>query len=201
MFIIGITGGTGTGKTAALRVLRTLGALTLDCDKIYHSLLLSDAGLISELGARFGDVLIDGAIDRKRLRDIVFSDPAALLELNSITHKYISAEIERQIAEWAAKGGKVAVIDAIALIESGTAQKCDAIIGFTSPMESRISRIMRRDGITLEQAQMRINAQKPDSYYKVNCDYIFENNHKSSAEFKEKCKHFFESLLQEKGGQ
>jgi len=197
MFIIGITGGTGTGKTAALMVLKSLGALTLNCDAIYHGLLLRDAVLTTELGTRFVGVLAGGTIDRKRLGDIVFNDPEALLDLNAITHKYVDAEVERQIAGWAASGGKAAAIDAIALIESGAFKKCDAVVGFTAPVDLRISRIMKRDGITPEQARMRINAQKPDSFYRENCDYFLENNHKSPAVFKKKCKAFFEGLLQE----
>jgi len=195
MFIIGITGGTGAGKTAALRVLGSLGALTLNCDAIYHKLLSENEDLISELGARFDGVLLNGAIDRKRLGEIVWPDPSALLELNAITHKYVSAEIERQIAKSTAAGGKITAIDAIALLESGAAEKCDAVVGFIAPANSRISRIMRRDGMSRKQAQMRIGAQKPDSYYIENCDYILENKYDSPAEFKEKCKEFFTELL------
>jgi dephospho-CoA kinase len=196
MYTIGITGGTGAGKTSALRALEELGALVLDCDAIYHELVLENEELKAELEARFPGVLGDDAIDRKRLGEIVFSDPAALLDLNAITHKYVSGEIERRLAWWEAQGGTVAAIDAIALIESGRAGKCDVTIGVTAPKETRINRIMKRDAITRKQAELRVSAQKPDSYYIENCDHILEGIYTSSGEFEEKCKELFVELIE-----
>ena len=114
MFTIGITGGSGSGKTTALRALGALGALTLDCDAIYHDLLIDNEDMKAELETRFKGVLRDGAIDRKLLADTVFSDAAALLDLNAITHKYVGKETARAIAEWESKGKTVVAIDAIA---------------------------------------------------------------------------------------
>ena len=195
MFTIGITGGTGAGKTSALGALEALGALTLDCDAIYHELLADSDALKLDLENRFNGVLNGGAINRKRLGEIVFSDPSALIDLNAITHKYIGDELARRIAEWELNGGQIIAIDAIALIESGRAEKCDVVVGVTAPKETRISRIMARDGITREQAEMRINAQKPDSFYKENCDYLLEGTHAASKDFKKECMEFFEKLI------
>ena len=200
MFIIGLTGGIGVGKTVALGVLASLGVLTLDCDAIYHGLLSDNIELKAELEARYVGVTRNGNIDRKVLGEIVFSDPSALLELNAITHKYVSTEIERLISEWAEKGGKITAIEAIALIESGIAEKkCDVVVGVTAPMDTRISRITKRDRISREQAQTRINAQKPDSYYMDNCDYTLESNCAKLEEFENKCKAFFNDLLETYG--
>jgi len=195
MFIIGITGGTGSGKTSALRVLRSLGALTLDCDAVYHELLSGSKELIAELDARFPGVAQDGVIDRKMLGGIVFADPSALLDLNAITHKYISAEIDGRIADWEAQGGRVTAVDAIALIESRRSEKCDVVVGVIAPVETRIGRVMRRDGISREQAEMRVSAQKPDSFYREHCDHILESNNSNIKKFNAKCRELFTKLL------
>ena len=195
MYIIGITGGTGAGKTSALRVLDRLGALIVDCDAVYHELLADDESLKSELGSEFAGVLIDGVIDRKRLGDIVFSDPQALQRLNAITHRYIGLEIERRLTHWDRHGGMVAAIDAIALIESGRGKTCDVVVGIIAPEDMRLSRIMKRDKITREQALLRIRAQKPDSFFRENCDYILENGYDTANKFENECRDYFEVLL------
>lgn len=195
MYIIGITGGTGSGKTSALRALEKRGALTLDCDAIYHQLLVENAELRSRLETRFKGVTRNGAVDRKLLAEKVFSSPEALRDLNKIAHKYVSIELERRMEQWKAKGGKMAAVDAIALIESGRAEKCDLTIGVVAPKEIRIARIIKRDNITREQAEMRINAQKPDSFYKEHCDYVLEGDCDTQEEFEEKCDNFFNDYM------
>jgi dephospho-CoA kinase len=94
------------------------------------------------------------------------------------------------------QGGKIAAIDAIALIESGASKKCDVVVGIIAPREIRLLRIINRDKITREQAEMRINAQQPDSFFKENCDYILENNYKTPTELNAKTKEFFTGLLE-----
>jgi len=195
MFIIGITGGTGSGKTTVLHALETLGALAVDCDAIYHELLGTDAAMLGEIGSRFPGAVSDGKLDRRALGDVVFSDPEALSDLNAITHKYVTAEVNRRLADWEASGGKAAAIDAIALIEGGRHRMCDVVVGVTAPREVRLQRIMDRDGITRKSAETRIDAQKPDSFYIENCDYILESKYDAPDEFERACVEFFEGLL------
>lgn len=196
MFIIGITGGSGAGKTSALRALEALGALVLDCDAIYHELLTNNAQLKSDIGARFEGVLVNGFVDRRRLGDIVFSDRVALCDLNAIAHAYVKDDVDRRISEWTLQGGEIAAVDAIALIESGRAESCDITVGVTALKEARIARIINRDGISHEKAELRVNAQKPDSFYVEHCDYIIENNFSSPTEFEGYCKEFFKGIIE-----
>ena len=195
MYIIGITGPTGAGKTSALQSLQTLGALTLDCDEIYHQMLISSTEMTADIEARFKDALTDGTVDRQKLGKLVWADPTALLDLNKITHRYISDEVDRQIASFKAQGGRVAAVDAIALIESGQSEGCDTVVGVTAPLNDRVSRIMKRDGLTFEQAKIRISAQQPESYYKEHCDHILENTFDTQSEFIKECTAFFTKLI------
>ncbi len=195
MKIIGITGGTGGGKTSALGALKKLGALVIDCDAVYHELLQNSADMIGTLDARFPGVVKDGALDRKALGQIVFNDAEALEALNNITHAFVGVEVDRRLSAWAAGGGELAAVDAILLIESGLAEKCDIIIGVTAPPEVRVKRIMERDGISEDYARMRISAQKPDSFYYDNCDYVLISDCDTVEEFENKARTFIISIL------
>ena len=195
MFIIGITGGTGSGKTTALHALESLGALILDCDAIYHELLDTNTGMLSEIGSRFPGAVRDGRLNRRALGEVVFSDPEALSDLNAVTHKYVRAERERRLGEWEKAGGKAAAIEAIALIENGIGAGCDVVVGVTAPRKVRLGRIMERDGITLKDAEMRIAAQQPDSFYEENCDVVLESRYDTPDGFERACAEFFTEIL------
>lgn len=113
--ILGITGGTGCGKTTLLNVLKERGAVVLDCDAIYHELLTRDASLLAAIEERFPGTVENGVLQRKKLGNLVFSDKNALLDLNSITHAAVKREVLRRLGEKPA----LAAIDAIALFEGG----------------------------------------------------------------------------------
>lgn len=192
--VIGITGGTGGGKTTALQILGDMGALTLDCDVIYHELLERSGDMLAEIGARFPGVVENGVIQRKRLGEIVFADENALSDLNAITHKYVTMEVEARLGDWARQGNKIAAIDAIALIESGIAERCDAVVGVVAGREARIQRVMDREGISKEYAERRIGAQKPDSFFIEHCSHILYNNGDFAA-FRNSCRELFEKII------
>ena len=174
--VIGITGGTGTGKTTLLHVLEQHDAFIVDADAAYHELLETDQTLLSAIENRFPGVVEDGVLQRKRLGAQVFGDAKSLEDLNAITHGAIRAEIERRLLAFAKNGGTLAAIDAVALVESGIAASCSTVIGVTAPREARIERLLAREGVTREYAQARIDAQQSDAWYRENCDVVIENN-------------------------
>jgi L-threonylcarbamoyladenylate synthase len=192
--VIGITGGTGSGKTTALNMLKDKGALILDCDEVYHELLLNNQEMLSEIENNFQGVIINGALDRKALGAIVFNDDRKLAILNSITHKYVDMELQRRLEDFAMSGGTLAAIDAIELFAGNQAKRCKKTVGILAKPEIRAKRIMSRDGISYEYAMLRIQAQHPDSYFENLCDYILRND-ESSEEFKLKCSKLFEEIV------
>ena len=198
MKIIGITGPSGSGKTTALKVLEEMGALVADCDRVYHELLENDGELLCALGARFPAALKDGSIDRPALASIVFSDPAELLALNEISHAFVLRELTRRLRDHAMAGGTLAAIDAIELISSGIAERCDLVVGVLAPREERIRRIVQRDGITPERAAARVDAQHGDDYFREHCGLILENSG-DGERFYENCKKIFTEVIENHG--
>ena len=180
--IIGITGGTGSGKTTLLNLIRDCGGTVLDCDAIYHELLLSDKEMLSSIEDRFPGTVEAGTLNRKKLGSIVFSDPDALLDLNAITHSAVKREVLRRLGE----NFPLVAIDAIGLFEGGLAELCNVTVAVTAPEEIRIRRLMQRDGITEDYARSRIRAQHKDDWFRERCTYMLENSGEIDA-FATKC--------------
>ena len=193
---IGITGPTGAGKTTALNVLTELGAHIIDADQVYHDLLAHSTPMGDALTARFGSAILDetGQVDRKALGSVVFADPTALADLNAITHRFIIEEIDRQAAQAETDGRTAVAIDAIALIESGVGETCDAVVGILAPREIRIRRIMAREGIPEDYARKRVYAQQGDDFFRTHCTYILENQG-TAEEFAQKALALFQTLI------
>ena len=188
--ILGITGGTGCGKTTLLKEIEARGGRVCDCDAVYHELLTRDMELLNAIDDRFPGVVVDKKLERKKLGAIVFADEQALQDLNAITHGAIKAEIVRKLAE----KPSLAAIDAIALFEGGLAELCDTTVAVCAPKETRVERLIRRDGITREYAENRINAQKPENWFREKCAYTLYNEG-TQEEFCRKCRKFLDELL------
>lgn len=184
--IVGITGGTGCGKTTALRAFEALGGVCLDCDEIYHELLKNDQEMLGAIESRFPGVVTEGVLDRKKLGARVFADPDALLQLNEITHSRVKAEILRRLEG----ESRPVAIDAIGLFEGGLSQLCQVTVAVTAPEEERVSRLMAREGISEEYAKARISAQKSQEEFIKSCQHSLHNDG-TEADFYEKCLAFF----------
>lgn len=187
--IVGITGGSGCGKTTLLNLIAEQGGLVLDCDAIYHGLLAADRELLAAIEARFPGTVENGVLQRKKLGNLVFSDETALLDLNRITHGAVKKEVLCRLE------GKprLAAIDAIALFESGLSELCDVTAAVTAPEEMRIARLMARDGISEEYARARLEAQHSDAWFREKCGYVLENDGTPQA-FRTKCLAFLHDI-------
>ena len=187
--IIGITGGTGCGKTTLLETLRELGGVVCDCDAIYHELLKTDASLLSAIEGRFPGTVKNGVLQRKKLGAIVFFDKEALEDLNRLTHHAVKAELIHRLTP----KPKLAAIDAIGLFESGINELCELTVAVTAPEEVRVKRLMARDSIDRAYALARIRAQRPQEEFAQMCDHTLVNDGSKDV-FREKCLAFFAQL-------
>ena len=187
--IIGITGGTGCGKTTLLTEIEKLGGMVLDCDAIYHDLLRSDEQLLAAIDNRFPGVVENGQLNRKKLGAIVFADEQALLALNAITHGAIKQSVLCKLSSQP----MLAAIDAIALFESGLSELCDITVAITAPTGDRVKRLMARDHIPEAYARSRIAAQHNEGWFRERCDEILENNGDLDS-FRSKCLAFLTRL-------
>jgi dephospho-CoA kinase len=187
--VIGITGGSGTGKSSVTRYFSQKNIAVIDADLLAREVVLPNTPCLAEITAAFGEdmLLPDGSLNRKKLGKLVFSNPDRLALLTSITQKYINDEILIRISAYQNnpvtldKEGKEVplkgvIIDAPLLFESGFHKICDAVVAVLADMDLRITRISQRDNISKEDAKMRIMAQKEDTFYSDQADFILYNN-------------------------
>ena len=184
MKIIGLTGGSGTGKGTVAARMRERGAGWVDADAVYRRLCAENREMLAALDAAFGGVLEEtGALDRPKLARLVFSDPDRLRELNCITTPYIRAASRAAIQAQAAC--PIVLYDAPTLFEAGADDLCEKTVGVLADTETRVRRVMARDGISEQAARARILAQPDDGFYRARCDYILENNGDLAALWRE----------------
>ena len=188
-FIIGITGGSGCGKTTLLNLIAEKGGMVLDCDAIYHELLQTDSAMLSAIETRFPGVMEEGRLNRKKLGAIVFADQQALLDLNTVTHGAVKKEVLRRLES--APG--LAAIDAIGLFEGQLAELCNVTVAVVAPLEDRVRRLMARDGISENYARSRIAAQHDEGWFRQRCDYVLSNDACLDA-FATKCLAFLSDM-------
>ena len=177
MKIIGLCGGSGSGKGSVCSIFAKLGVPSVDTDAVYHSLVSSDSPCLKELKESFGEeITVDGKLDRAKLASIVFSNEKRRLMLNSIAHKHVLNATRDILLSFERKGYSYSIVDAPLLFESGFDKECDYTVAVLADKELRIKRIVNRDGIMREGAIKRINSQMSDEELISRCDYYVYNN-------------------------
>ncbi len=176
MFVIGLTGGIGVGKTQVSKFLRGLGATIINADLVGHEAYLPHTETWREVVEAFGRDILDDeeGIDRRKLGAIVFSDPERLRRLNSIVHPRIYAMIEDRIESLKNDGVKVVVVEAALLIEAKWTPLAAEVWVVTAPHEQVLSRLTGR-GMSHEQALARIESQMPQDERVAHADVIITN--------------------------
>ena len=162
-YVVGLTGGTGCGKSEAARYLAELGAKHIDADAISRSLTAVNGEAIPEICRVFGDEVFatDGSLDRRKLHDLVFSSIAHKRALEGIIHPLVQRKTVDEIHSAAEEGYRVVILDVPLLFETGMDVLCDETWTMSVSEEEQIQRICQRDNLTREQAQARIANQLP----------------------------------------
>ena len=198
---IGLTGGIASGKSTVAKLFRSWGAFVADADEISRRALDPGTACYEKTVAAFGgDILLsDGAVDRKKVASIVFSDPKALAMLNGIIHPYvhdvICADSQRVFVE---TPGRLIVWDVPLLFEAGFETDVDKVVVVTARQSIRVRRIADRDGSSQAAALRRIRAQMPDREKVKRADIVIRNNG-SVKELESRTREVYDELLETMG--
>ena len=173
--ILGVTGGTGSGKSLVCQILKA-GSKIIDADEITES-FEEGKRCVQQMVRFFGDDIVkaDGELDRKKIAELVFKDKEMLLKLNHIVHKHVAAEIKKRVAALKEQGSGLVVLDVPIPVEEGFFDTAECIWTVVANADLRVERIMKRMNISEEQALTRINAQLSNKEYEEIADVIIEN--------------------------
>ena len=178
MILIGLSGGIGSGKSTAARLLEERGAVILDADRIAHEILAPGGAAVRAVLQRFGPEVAgpDGGIDRRRLRSVVFADPAARRDLEAIMHPLIYAAMASRLGG-TFEPATVVVVDAPLLVETGGRDRVgmQALVVVAAEQSQQIERVVARGGMTAEEAARVIAAQAPAERKLAAADYVLDN--------------------------
>lgn len=180
-FILGLTGGSGAGKTRACGVFAEYGFAVINCDAVVHEVLDTSecAAEVAELLG--GGVTIDGRLDRAAIASVIFADEAVKTQYLAIIFPRVTAAITGRI-DVLRKHNPLILLDAPTLYESGLDRVCDSVIAVVCDADVAVKRITARDGITQSAARTRLASGKPAAYYADRCEHVIRNNG-TAAEF------------------
>lgn len=177
MIIVGLTGQSGAGKTTVCDTFEKSGFAIINADIVAREVMSKGSECLDETVSVFGDILSeDGTLDRKKLAGIVFSDSDKLSIYENIIFPYIISSIKEKIDMYKKEMYNYILLDAPTLFESKADGLCDIIVSVIADRDIRLNRILKRDSITLHEAESRLNSQKNDDFYTGKSDYVIKNN-------------------------
>jgi dephospho-CoA kinase len=177
LFIVGLVGRAGSGKTTVARALAAGGATVVDADALGHEVTAHDPEVRRALAAEYGDDVYGPAgLDRARVAARVFRDPEARERLNRLVHPRIVERIRARLEALRAAGHRgTVVLDAALLLDWGFERECDAVIAVMAPEAARRERLARARGWSGEETERRLAAQRPDEAFNTVADVVLEN--------------------------
>ena len=198
MLKVGLTGSISVGKSFVVSVFRDLGCTTFDADKIAHTVMEPGREAFDDIVREFGRVVLgaDGAIDRAKLGAIVFADSERRSLLNEIVHPRVIVEQNRLLAEAErADPHGIAIVDAALMIESGGYKRFDKLIVVFCSRETQIDRLMKRNNIAREEAELRVAAQMSSEEKRRYADYEIDTSG-TQEETRARVREVYELLLE-----
>ncbi|MAN75131.1 MAG: dephospho-CoA kinase [Henriciella sp.] len=172
MIILGLTGSIGMGKSATAAMFADAGIPVYDADAAVHSIYAEGGLAVEPLGERFPGVVVDGAVSRQRLRDIVMEDPDAMKDLEAIVHPLVGRTQVEFRTKALKSGAKLAVLDIPLLYETGGDQRCDYVAVVTAPPEIQRERVMARQEMSEADFEKIVAKQVPDAEKRARADFI-----------------------------
>jgi dephospho-CoA kinase len=174
MFILGLTGSLGMGKSTTARFFAEEGVPVHDADAVVHRLYEGEA--VNAIEAAFPGTTADGKVDRNKLAARVLGDAAALRRLEAIVHPLVQEAERRLLAEAAANGERVAVLDIPLLFETGGDRRVDAVVVVSAPPEVQRARVLARPGMTIEKLESILSKQMPDAEKRRRADFVVDSS-------------------------
>jgi dephospho-CoA kinase len=174
MFILGLTGSLGMGKSTTARFFAEAGVPVHDADAVVHKLYEGEAAAAIE--AAFPGTTAEGKVDRNKLAARVLGDGAALKQLEAIVHPLVQRAEERLLAEAKARGETIAVLDIPLLFETGGDRRVDAVVVVSAPPEVQRARVLERPGMTIEKLDAILAKQMPDAEKRARADFVVDTS-------------------------
>ena len=196
MFVIGLTGGIGTGKTEVSNILRDHGAVIINADLVGHDAYKPDTPGWRAVVEAFGEAILapTGEVDRKKLGPIVFNDPESMKRLNAIMHPRIFEMIAERIAKLSGEGSDGVVVEAALLIEANWTSLADEVWVSTSPQDEVVQRLQNRNMMDEQAIRARIDAQMPQQE-RINYADVVIDNRGSFAELRRQVDNLWDSRV------
>ncbi len=176
VFIVGLTGQSGAGKTLVSEVFAKAGFEVINCDHTAREVLAPDTECLRELKEKFPQFFDGDNFDRKKAAALLFADRKLLDSYNAAIFPHINALIKQNIEDIRKRGGELILLDAPTLFEAGADKLCDMTIAVVAREDIRLERIIKRDGISKEQAKARFDSQLSEDFFRAHADIVIENN-------------------------
>jgi dephospho-CoA kinase len=174
MFVLGLTGSIGMGKSTTAKFFREAGVPVHDSDAAVHRLYEGEA--VAPVEAAFPGVTVDGRIDRTKLSAKLVGKPDEIKRLEAIVHPLVRAVTQRFREQNAARGARVIVLDIPLLFETGGEKNCDAVVVVTAPADVQRARVLARPGMTAERLDALLARQMPDAEKRARAHFIVDSS-------------------------